>query len=945
MSLIDSARPKPMIWRLLLVCSALVAALLAAGIWSGAQALNSNADSQMLQLVGARSQSVAAQIRARLAAAGLTVQAVTSVDAGAGASVLQQRVLRADAIGGVILGSVLPRAPRWPIALNSADRNALDAGQTLLRSAPRGATAGLYLIHNTTAAGAPMIAFFELTNEWLWQDMADIPGSHSEMIVIDGAGNVLRASGPVDKNLLPVLVQEHDGAASDVNLRGQRSWQVGGQEWRGALTRVIPTALHLNSDAWTVVSFTPWHAGSYGLKRMSADLAYLIALGLILALAAAWYLRDCWEPVLLALRRSLRDLGDGRYENVPLGRASDTPRRVAIEFNRAVALMGERVRALESLNEIDRLLLEAGDLEHSLDAVLARVRRITGCQAAALALLDQDAPTQARVYVAAGGTMERAVTRISIDSELVENLASHTSGFTVLRSEPGRHSFLEPLLQLGAQFFWLWPVKLQGTDQVVAILAVGYHSAPEVPPELASYGTECAARLGVALSNRARDELLYRQAHFDALTSLPNRLLFRDRLAQELASASVGVLRGALLYVDLDHFKRVNDSVGHTAGDQVLTVVAQRLRACVKDGDTVARLGGDEFTVILRGVGAPEGAQRVDARIIQSLELPVSVAGRDHQVCASIGITLFPDDGGTIEELMRNADLAMYQAKAGGRSRAAFYDRKMERMPSAAADSGLFKALRKREFSLYYQPQFDVRSGSLVGLEALLRWQPPREPMRYPADFVPAAEQSGLIVDIGAWVLETACNQLAIWREQGIAPERLALNVSVYQLRQPEFPTLVRRALDRVGVPPEMLEIELTESAFADDDARTSLRRLAALGVRLSLDDFGTGYSSLGYLRQHPVQAIKIDRSFIEEIPHSVTASTLAETIIKMAHALGKRVVAEGVETSDQLDFLRERQCDLAQGFFLAHPRSAADTTALLTARLSVPPASDQAVG
>jgi EAL domain-containing protein (putative c-di-GMP-specific phosphodiesterase class I) len=269
----------------------------------------------------------------------------------------------------------------------------------------------------------------------------------------------------------------------------------------------------------------------------------------------------------------------------------------------------------------------------------------------------------------------------------------------------------------------------------------------------------------------------------------------------------------------------------------------------------------------------------------------------------------------------------------------------MERMPSAAAESGLFKALRKREFSLYYQPQFDVRSGSLVGLEALLRWQPPREPMRYPGDFVPAAEQSGLIVDIGAWVLETACNQLAIWREQGIAPERLALNVSVYQLRQPEFPTLVRRALDRVGVPPEMLEIELTESVFADEDARTSLRRLAALGVRLSLDDFGTGYSSLGYLRQHPVQAIKIDRSFIEEIPHSVTAATLAETIIKMAHALGKQVVAEGVETSDQLDFLRERQCDLAQGFFLAHPRSAADTTELLTARMKALPNPDQATG
>jgi diguanylate cyclase (GGDEF)-like protein len=934
-----------MIWRLLIVIGGMAIALLAAGVWSGAQALNTNADSQTLQLVGTRSQGVAAQIRARLMAAAITVQSLTVLDAGAGGSTLQQRVLRADAISGVVLGNTLPNSPRWPVPLTGSDRRALEAGQTLIRSAPHDESAGIYLVHSASAGGLPVIAFFELNGGWLWQDMADIPGSHSELIVLDGAGNVLRASAPVDKDLLPVLEQEHDGAASDVNQLGQRSWQVGGQEWRGALTRVIPTALHLNSEAWTVISFTSWHPGTYGLKRMGADLAFLIGFGLVLAVIAAWYLRDAWEPMLLALRRALRDLSDGHYEQVPLGPANDTPRRVVAEFNRAVTLMGERVRALENLNEIDRLLLESADLEQSLDTVLARVRRITGCHAAALALLDQDAPSQARVYVAAGGTIERAVTRIAIDSELVENLATHTAGLTVLRSEPGRHSFLEPLLQLGAEFFWLWPVKLQGAEQVLAILAVGYHSAPEVPPEVANYGTECAARLGVALSNNARDELLYRQAHFDALTSLPNRLLFRDRLAQELASASVGVLRGALLYVDLDHFKRVNDSVGHTAGDQVLTVVAQRLRACVKDGDTVARLGGDEFTVILRGVGAPEGAQRVATRIIQSLELPVSVAGRDHQVCASIGITLFPDDGGTIEELMRNADLAMYQAKAGGRSRAAFFDRKMERMPSAAAESGLFKALRKREFSLYYQPQFDVRSGSLIGLEALLRWQPPREAMRYPGEFVPAAEQSGLIVDIGAWVLETACNQLAIWREQGIAPDRLALNVSVYQLRQPEFATLVRRALDRVGVPPEMLEIELTESVFADEDARTSLRRLAALGVRLSLDDFGTGYSSLGYLRQHPVQAIKIDRSFIEEIPHSVTAATLAETIIKMAHALGKDVVAEGVETSDQMDFLRERGCDFAQGFFLAHPRSAADTTELLTARLAAAPESDQAVG
>ncbi|MFO1409332.1 MAG: EAL domain-containing protein [Steroidobacteraceae bacterium] len=514
---------------------------------------------------------------------------------------------------------------------------------------------------------------------------------------------------------------------------------------------------------------------------------------------------------------------------------------------------------------------------------------------------------------------------------MLEYLAGHAAGVTVTRCEPERHSVLEPLRALGAEFFWVWPVLSQ--QRVAAVLAVGYRGAPLVPPEVAGFGTQCAQRLGVRLSNSVRDEQLYRQAHFDALTTLPNRLLFRDRLSQELATAAEGMQRGALMYVDLDHFKKVNDTLGHSAGDQLLVIVAQRLRSCVKDGDTVARLGGDEFTVILRNVGSAEATQQVAARIIETLQQPVHISGRDHYVRASIGITLFPDDGTGIDELMRNADLAMYQAKESGRSRAVFYDRKMERSARQSADSGLFRALRRREFSLYYQPQYALSDGRLTGLEALLRWQPPRESMRYPGEFIPAAEQSGLIIDIGAWVLESACNQLAIWREQGIAPPALALNVSVQQLRQPEFPVLVRRALDRVALPPELLEIELTESVFADEDARQSLRRLAALGVRLALDDFGTGYSSLGYLRQHPVQVIKIDRSFIEELPHSFTAATLAETIIAMAHALGKQVVAEGVETLEQLEFLRERGCDIGQGFYLAHPRPVAEITELLGAR------------
>jgi EAL domain-containing protein (putative c-di-GMP-specific phosphodiesterase class I) len=306
-------------------------------------------------------------------------------------------------------------------------------------------------------------------------------------------------------------------------------------------------------------------------------------------------------------------------------------------------------------------------------------------------------------------------------------------------------------------------------------------------------------------------------------------------------------------------------------------------------------------------------------------------------VPASIGITLFPDDAQSVEQLMRNADGAMYLAKNRGRNRAVFFDRRLMANRFDPTQSGLHRALRRREFSLYYQPQFNLADGSLVGIEALLRWESPRDGLRPPADIIPAAEASGLIVDIGGWVLEAACSQLALWREQGISPGRLAVNVSVEQLKFAEFPRSVRRILDKHGIPPDLIEIEITESVFADEVAGGVLRQLADLGVRLALDDFGTGYSSLNYLRQHPIKVVKIDRSFLEDLPMNPASATLAETIITMAHALGKEVVAEGVETEEQMQFLRERRCDHAQGFYLAHPMPAAEMTKVLQLRRDGP--------
>ena len=668
-----------------------------------------------------------------------------------------------------------------------------------------------------------------------------------------------------------------------------------------------------------------------GAPRAWVGLGAGIATAALCAALATIYLVRRYRPGLLALRDAIQDLAAHGFAEAPaVGR--DDLQSLIETFNRCA----QRVRAQhanqQTLSEVDRLLLQPGGLEPVLDAILTRVQRVTGCSSAGIVLRDPDAPWRGRVYVAAKNCRDLPVSRVALDDDMMITLAAEPEGLTVARCEETRHSFLVPLKSLGSEFFWVWPVKIEAN--VEAILAVGYQEPPIADPRIARCGTEFAARLAIALTKSARDEQLYRQAHFDPLTGLPNRVLFCSRLSTELQSATLGVTQGAVLYIDLDHFKKINDTVGHAAGDQVLSIAAQRLRACIKDGDTVGCLGGDEFAVILRDVASADAAHAIAQRIVQSLQQPVSLPGGDHTVCASIGIARFPQDGEAIDALLRNADMAMYRAKDLGRGRAMFYEASMggqRRMPS---DSGLHLALRRREFSLFYQPQYSIADGSLTGLEALLRWQTQREGLRHPGEFVPAAEESGLIVDIGGWVLETACAQLAAWRDQGLSPPQLALNVSLQQLRHPDFVRNVRRVLDRFGLPGSVLELDIDERVLADPANAAMIEHLAQTGACLALDGFGTGYSSLGYLRRHPISAVKIDRSFLVNVPQDAAAATLIETIIVMAHSLHKRVVAEGIETIEQLDFLRERDCDSAQGYYLARPLPAAAVTELLSSRI-----------
>ena len=434
---------------------------------------------------------------------------------------------------------------------------------------------------------------------------------------------------------------------------------------------------------------------------------------------------------------------------------------------------------------------------------------------------------------------------------------------------------------------------------------------------------------------RSYEERLLRQANFDELTGLPNRVLMQDRLQQAIAHAHSRQRMSALLCIDLDRFKDVNDSLGHAAGDILLREAAERLSACVREGDTLARLGGDEFLMILSGIDGSEDAQKVAERVTEMFAKPFRIEGKEHFITASIGITLFPLDGTDAQILLRNADLAMYQAKELGRNGYRFFTQKInQRLQERLALEGQLRgAVGRGEMAVHYQPVVCLADGSTVALEALVRWHSAERGLCMPDQFIPVAEEMGLIGEIGQFVIAAACEQFRFHRAASPPLRRVAVNVSARQLKMASFGQSVRRLLDHTGLPADCLELEITESVLLDDSPETSvnLTTLCDLGVRLAIDDFGTGYSSLGYLQRYPFDTLKIDRSFIAGIGND-GSRRLVETIITMAHGLGLEVIAEGVETVEQLSFLRSRGCNLAQGFLFSRPVAAETVPSVLGA-------------
>jgi len=474
---------------------------------------------------------------------------------------------------------------------------------------------------------------------------------------------------------------------------------------------------------------------------------------------------------------------------------------------------------------------------------------------------------------------------------------------------------------IGVRAGFAFPVLIGA--EVVAVLEFFATEPAEPDGPLLGIMADIGTQLGRVIERKRAEERLQYLAHYDGLTGLPNRLLYFDRLDQALGWAQRNEQLVVVLLLDLDRFKVINDTLGHDVGDGLLQAVAERITGCVRECDTVARLGGDEFVLLLTNMTRDRDASRIAQKVLDAVEKPIVRGGRELFVTGSIGISRYPYDGKDAQTLLKNADTAMYRAKGQGKNNFQLYSPDLDAcaVERLGLESSLRHALEREEFLLYYQPRLNLRSGRMTGMEALLRWQHPELGLVSPEEFIPLLEETGLIVSVGEWVLRTACRQNKAWQQAGFPPLRVAVNLSVRQFKR-GLTNKVAQLLEETGLEPRWLALEITESILMEhkESAINLLNELNTMGIRLVIDDFGTGYSSLSYLKRFPIHSLKIDRSFVQDIPDDTGDMAIARSVIGMAHSLNMTVTAEGVETKEQIDFLRAQNCDRVQGYHLSPP-------------------------
>ncbi|MBK1726469.1 EAL domain-containing protein [Halorhodospira neutriphila] len=681
------------------------------------------------------------------------------------------------------------------------------------------------------------------------------------------------------------------------------------------------------------------------LGRTHAELGYEPAL------VALWdnhleQARDQGEMQQLTFRMSGSSGRQRFYEArlVPEGGEAGGPAESVLAITRDLTELQESQQRVEQLSVLyaalsaaNQMIMRAADRYELFESVCRILTDQSGLEMAWIGLIEPQTQWVAPRAWAGGERAERYLERcrVSADPRRPEGQgpvgralqAEATVVFDDFLGAPEAVPWQGAARELGYSAVAACP--LQAGGEVIGALAVYAGRTDFFSDEVVRLIEELAGDVGYALDRFELEERTRYLAAHDLVTGLPNRAQMLDRLEQALTRWRRFGGRLAVLFLDLDRFKGVNDAFGHEVGDQLLQEVAQRLLGVTREMDTVCRQGGDEFLLLLPEIDSAEDAAQVAEKVVAALASPFCLAGTELVVTPSIGISLCPEDGVEADTLVRNADTAMYSAKHGGRNRYCFFTEPMNRrvQQRLEMESGLRDAERRGELELGYQPQVDIASGAVVGVEALVRWRHPRHGLISPANFIPVAEESGQIARIGDWVLAEACRQCAAWRETALAGLPVAVNLSAAQLGRSDLAEGILRHLEAYGLPSSALQLEMTEGLFfhETEPVRSTLQSLQRSGLQLVVDDFGTGYSNLGYLKRFPVAKLKIDESFVRGLPEDTEDVVISSTLIRMAHGLRLRVIAEGVETAEQLAFLREHGCDEAQGFYFSRPLAGAD--------------------
>jgi len=633
-------------------------------------------------------------------------------------------------------------------------------------------------------------------------------------------------------------------------------------------------------------------------------------------------MRHSLKPLML-LTKAAKNLVAGDFSKTVELDSNDEFGSLATTFNDMSGRINRQFKKIKAMAKIDRLILSTPDADYIAEVLLEFIPTVVAVDNAAILLISTES-LQPNMLIYNEGELNGNIKKTNIvvsDSEIKEIIDTDK---ILIKTRIDKNSYLAPLLKLGCSHFMISPLK--DNDGILGAVCVGMIKESETSTDIAEQLSEISGRAAVALSNANWEKKLLHQANFDALTKLPNRYLFHDRLEQALERAKRKDLSVAVLFIDLDRFKSVNDSLGHVIGDQLLVEVSNVLLKCVRSCDSVSRFGGDEFTVIVSDIGNEEVDEKTIAlseRIIEMMSQSIIINDREFYISPSIGIAIYPRDANDFNDLLKNADTAMYEAKNISSGNYQFYQKQQnkETLARLELENDLRHALEEGQLELYYQPKINLRNCMIYDVEALARWKHPDHGFVSPEVFIPLAEETGLIVSIGYWVMRTACIQNKLWRDKGINLN-VAVNVSADQFRQPQFYEKMVSIIEETGVNPNTIELEITESITIEDFSKTInvLNKFKEHGLGICIDDFGTGYSSMTYLQKIPFNKLKIDKSFIDNIHLDNDSASITKAILALAHNLDLKVVAEGVETKAQYDYLNAINCDEAQGFFLSRP-------------------------